>query len=516
MKHGTGVSDAGIRVDPAHDDEVLDVLFDGARVWSFLPSRDGSKSFGDWLVPWPKLLQPFLSGRTQVTVRSHGTADSLYDDEVGFGDSSARIRVVDKKGNPLAIDKGGRLQRSFDDTDDSTRDFIVQAVDKVLHDLREIAGVDAFLSYGCLLGAVRSGRMIGHDSDADVSYLSKHTHPFDITRECLHAARTMRGLGYTVVQMSNADFKIWTRLPDGRRCGIDVFGAYYLDGTLHLMPSRRGELAREALLPTSTITLEGRELPAPARPEDLLALLYGEGWRVPDPSFKWPHDPDLVRHMAGYWRGTRDGLRHWNEFYRSGAAERVPITPSPFVQWVAERVEPGSRFLDVGCGNGRDAVWLAGQGHPVIGLDYSASARGQARTLSRKTPGVTIESLNLQDLGPVLRASARYAFESEPRNVYARFLLDALPAGTRADFWRFASMVQRRGGRTFLEFRMHRSRHERTAFEQHPRRYLKPSHVVEEIEAAGGRIVEQVEGRGLAPFENENPHVCRLVVRWDR
>ena len=514
MKQGASVSDAGIRVEAAHDG-VLDVLFDDARVWSFLASRDGSKSFGAWLVPWPKLLQPYLNGRTRVTVRPHGSNQALYDDEVGFGTSPDRIRVADKKGNALAIDKGGRLQRSFDDTDDSTREFIVEAVDKVLRDLKDV-GLDAFLSYGCLLGAVRTGRMIGHDSDADVSYLSKHTHPYDITRECVTAARAMRARGYTVVQMSNADFKIWMRLPDGRRCGIDVFGAYYLDGTLHLLPSRRGELPRDALLPFGTITLEGRELPAPARPEDLLSLLYGAGWRVPDPSFKYPHEPDLVRHMAGYWRGTRDALRHWNEFYRSAAAKRLPTTPSPFVEWVAERVEPGSGFLDVGCGNGRDTVWLAAQGHPVIGLDYAASARSSARGLARKTPGVTIESFNLQDLATVLRAGARYAFEDQPRNIHARFLLDAISASTRADFWRFASMVQRRGGRTFLEFRMHRSRHERTAFENHPRRYLKPGHVVEEIEAAGGRVVEQVEGRGLAPFENENPHVCRLVVRWDR
>ena len=34
MKHAAGVTDAGVRVDAAHDG-VLDVLFDGARVWVY-------------------------------------------------------------------------------------------------------------------------------------------------------------------------------------------------------------------------------------------------------------------------------------------------------------------------------------------------------------------------------------------------------------------------------------------------------------------------------------------------
>ena len=47
--------------------------------------------------------------------------------------------------------------------------------------------------YGCLLGAVRDGHMIGHDSDADVAYLCEYTHPFDIIRECTAAIRADEG-----------------------------------------------------------------------------------------------------------------------------------------------------------------------------------------------------------------------------------------------------------------------------------------------------------------------------------
>lgn len=522
MDHGANVTAAGIRIDPTYD-QGLDVLFDGNRVWSFQPARDGIADGNGWLVPWPSMLEPFLEGRTKVTIQPHG-GEALYEAEVGFGASADRVRVVDREGNRLAVDKGGRLQRGFGDTDQSTRDLIVEVVQAVLRDLREAAGLDAFLSYGCLLGAVRDGRMIGHDADADVSYLSKHSHPYDIARETQATARTMRALGYTVARMSSGDFKIWTPLPDGRKCGIDVFGAYYFDGLFHMLPSVRGELPRDALLPTSTVVLEGREVVAPARPEEVLALTYGEGWRVPDPSFKFNHPRDITRHMAGYFHGTREGLRYWNEFYKFTGADRVPTEPSPFAHWVAQRVEPGARFLEVGYGNGRDAVWLASQGFPVIGLEFSATAQDRAQDLrlqARADAGVelarlTFAHLNLNDLDAVLKAGARFAFDGKPRHLHARFLLDALPAASRADFWRFASMVQRRGGRTFLEFRTHRSRGEKTAFGRHRRLHLNPDKVVAEIADRGGEVVERVEGRGLARFERENPDVCRLVVRWER
>ena len=43
----------------------------------------------------------------------------------------------------------------------------------------EEAGVRPFLAYGTLLGAVRQGDFIGHDSDADLGYVSEHDHPVD-------------------------------------------------------------------------------------------------------------------------------------------------------------------------------------------------------------------------------------------------------------------------------------------------------------------------------------------------
>ncbi len=49
-----------------------------------------------------------------------------------------------------------------------------------------------YLCYGALLGAMRTGRMIGHDSDVDLCYYSHQTTPVDIIRESYRIERIVK------------------------------------------------------------------------------------------------------------------------------------------------------------------------------------------------------------------------------------------------------------------------------------------------------------------------------------
>jgi SAM-dependent methyltransferase len=46
---------------------------------------------------------------------------------------------------------------------------------------------------------------------------------------------------------------------------------------------------------------------------------------------------------------------------------------------------PAGRALDVGCGEGGDALWLAGRGWAVLGVDVSQVALGRAASRARET-----------------------------------------------------------------------------------------------------------------------------------
>jgi hypothetical protein len=497
----------------------VDVLFDGQRVWSFNPGRDGRSGNGVARVPWPQALARHLEGIADVELVDHASGQVLHAQQVVFGEGKGRVSVVDAEGHPLAVDKGGRLQRDFSNTEGSAREEIMDALEAVLHDLTEECGLDAYLMYGCLLGAVRDGRLIGHDSDADVAYLSQHHHPFDVIRECTAATRRMRGLGWKVVRMSGANFKVWLPLPDGRRVGIDVFGSFHIGDRFHVTGSLTGHLDRSALVPFGTVILEGRQIVAPARPEEVLAFTYGPGWRVPDPAFHFDHDPVDVRRMDAWFRSPRRRLRFWGDFYKSPDADRVPTAPSLFAQSVQQRLrergEETAHLLDVGAGTGRDAAYFAEQGHRVEALDFtSLGLKRTRRDRRRRGVHVTTRWFNLEDLRSVLVTGARLAHEPGTREVYARGLLDTLGPTGRDNFWRFASMVQRRGGETFVEFRTPRSRREKKYFGAHQRTYVAPETAAREIEAYGGRVLRRETGRGLAPLGTEDPHICRLVVRW--
>ena len=136
----------------------------------------------------------------------------------------------------------------------------------------------------------------------------------------------------------------------------------------------------------------------------------------------------------------------------------------------------------------------------------------------RKDTGgaVTVRWFNLEDLRSVLLTGARFAQRPGTRQVYARGLLDTVGQSGRDNFWRFASMVQRRGGETFLEFRTPRSRKDKKHFGAHQRTYVDPDVVAREVAAYGGTVVHRETGRDLAPLGDENPHICRMVVRWNR
>jgi hypothetical protein len=516
---GVHIDSRGIRATGGTDeiaDVPLDLKFGGHRVWSFTFGHDGHRLGPAVLVRWPKPIAARLDGVAEVELVPHNGGETLFSGPVRFGRSTEPLVLLDDLGNPLSLDKGGRLQRTFDDFAGDARAELIDAAKRVLVDLRDECGLDAYLCYGGLLGAARSGAMIGHDSDLDLAFLSPYTHPFDIIRESKAAERKLASLGWQVIRMSAANFKIWVPLPSGKRAGVDVFGSFHVGDRFHITGSLIGHLDRDAIVPFGEIDLEGVSFPAPADVPRFLEFTYGPGWKVPDPAFHFGHPPENVRLMGQWFRGARTRLSYWQEFYK-GPHRDVPTEPSLFARWAAERMAPKDRVVELGSGTGRDAIWFTGQGHQTAGSDYCGAARTAAKEITQKAGAkVRYRAINPESLYSSLTHAARIAREPQPRHIYARGLIDAMPPSGRIGLWRFCAIAGRRGGLTFLEFRTPAARGKRTHFRKHQRTYADPAAIVAEIERHGGRVVEQVIGKGLAPLGKENPTVCRLVVSWTK
>jgi tellurite methyltransferase len=69
-------------------------------------------------------------------------------------------------------------------------------------------------------------------------------------------------------------------------------------------------------------------------------------------------------------------LAGWEERYRS---QDGPDSPNPLLVETAQRLKPG-RALDLACGTGRNALWLASRGWAVTAVDGSSTAIEKLRT----------------------------------------------------------------------------------------------------------------------------------------
>ena len=66
--------------------------------------------------------------------------------------------------------------------------------------------------------------------------------------------------------------------------------------------------------------------------------------------------------------------------------------PSAWVQRWSPRIPPAGRVLDVACGSGRHARWLAARGHPVEAVDRDAAAVSGFAGI----PGITTRVADLE------------------------------------------------------------------------------------------------------------------------
>ena len=76
----------------------------------------------------------------------------------------------------------------------------------------------------------------------------------------------------------------------------------------------------------------------------------------------------------------------WDERY--AAARQWSVTPNTFV---AERLADLSpaRAVDLACGEGRNAIWLAARGWQVTAIDFSSVAIERGRASAGDLPGLT-------------------------------------------------------------------------------------------------------------------------------
>ncbi len=70
---------------------------------------------------------------------------------------------------------------------------------------------------------------------------------------------------------------------------------------------------------------------------------------------------------------------YYQENYKAYVEKTFSIDPSSFLEPLARRLPPEAFILDVGCGSGRDLLWMKKQGFEVIGFERSPGLAELAR-----------------------------------------------------------------------------------------------------------------------------------------
>jgi hypothetical protein len=507
------VDDDGLHLERGFDGS-LDVHFDGWRGWS-VAVEDGSDPV---TVPWPKRLKARLDGTSLVTITVD--EEEVFRQELTFGTGEGRVELVDRFGNPVIIDKWGLTQRIFETRrEGGAVEAMTAMAERVLGVMRDACGIEGWISFGTLLGAARSGKVIGHDSDIDLCFLSEKQTPAEMAVEIWGIARALVDAGISVKHKTASFITVVYDAPDGGEDGIDIYTCFYVGDLLHETATVRERVPRSAILPLRALEFEGRDMPAPADPDRMLAVSYGPGWRVPDPSFRHLPSREITDRFDGWFGSVMTNRRDWTQF--NGQVGAASMRPSPFAHWVVDRLDGTPRVLDVGSGSSADLRAYHRAGCKAIGYDYAHPGKHALGGKEIDLPdSVGRRVINLLDERDVLTVGALAARQKGPKVVTARQVLEAVPPRSRDQLWRFASMALSDGGRVFVEGVSRSPRECARAQERtgSPRLWsVDPAAVVDDVRASGGRVVHR-EGFAAASRASctGSPARWRMMVDYPR
>jgi cyclopropane fatty-acyl-phospholipid synthase-like methyltransferase len=198
---------------------------------------------------------------------------------------------------------------------------------------------------------------------------------------------------------------------------------------------------------------------------------------------------------------------YWNNFYQKTS---VNPPPSQFAAFVAgEELEAGDlAILEIGCGNGRDAVLLSRDFRSYTGLDRSPESIRRCQDLSLKR-----SSFFILDIGEAVSSAAKEVWEKKDHFdvIYARFFIHSISEEQETFFLEFVSRVLSPGGRLYVEYRTTEDKALPKETDDHYRRFIEPELLVKTASNHGLELVYGIEGRGYAKYGKDDAHVARQV-----
>lgn len=200
---------------------------------------------------------------------------------------------------------------------------------------------------------------------------------------------------------------------------------------------------------------------------------------------------------------------HWAEFYKNN---KGVLSSSPFAEFVASHLPSNGTLLEIGCGNGRDAVYFCQLGQKVTGTDISEEAIAFCRD-NHIYPEVKFYSGHLPNIS--------YIKNDRYDSIYSRFCLHAMTEKEELEVLEQSYALLQKNGHIYIECRSINDPLSRMGdvlspterFFGHYRRFIRRQDLESSLVNIGFDVIMSMESNGLAVFGEEDPVVIRIIAR---
>ncbi|PRI10198.1 hypothetical protein B4915_12355 [Leucobacter massiliensis] len=321
---------------------------------------------------------------------------------------------------------------------------MVRSAAELIREL-ESMGLPAFVVGGTLLGARRDGRLLTHDDDADVAYLSAHEHPSDLVTEAHAIEQRLRARGYTLLRHSWSHLQVFFGDPSGEEYYVDIFTAFYKNGYFHEPIHVRARGLDKKIVPVSRLTLHGVDVPAPRNPDAWLVACYGPGWRTPDPAFRFDTPLPTRRRFDG-WFSSFDMRREFWESTLQGTGSGQETTL--IRDHVIVAAEGTRAVIDLGAGLGADAVFYRDAGLACFASDYAVKPHNSAAPVNAGVEHINLA--NYTDTASYLLSAFDVVGGASGCVVSANHVLATLDGPTRRTAYELLRLALRGGAQVLV------------------------------------------------------------------
>ena len=204
---------------------------------------------------------------------------------------------------------------------------------------------------------------------------------------------------------------------------------------------------------------------------------------------------------------------YWNIFYKNRSAVNFP---SSFAEFCIENyIDTNSKILELGSGNGRDALYFSEKQNHVIAVDQSVEVSSLGDAKREDTPYKS----NLEIINDDF-VKFNYMNHVGVNVVYSRFTLHAITLEEEQTVLTKTFQLLQPGGRFLVEARTtkdllcgvgeHLGGYAYST--DHYRRFINTQDFIKSIMATGFEIVYFIESKGLSVFKNEDPMLMRIIL----